>query len=241
MTERSVGRTVRIWRKRRNLSLTAAGALVGFSSTKLSLMENALHPTEPAEVIALALVYRVSSDAWKTIARRAAGDFPVNAVEDVKEIHSEVSVLREFGGCEIPRLLRSDEYAARLDSEDDPFRAEIVLSERALRHAADSRAENGHHLLGIVRLAQSGKLSVRVLRCPSDERPKAEESFAVLSFRHRQHDDVVFVERPRSNFYIEDPDTCQLLLQGFEALQHTALGPEESTDFIAELAEGCLG
>lgn len=240
MTERSVGRTVRTWRKQRSLSLTAAGALIGFSGAKLSLMENALHPTDPTEVIALALIYRVNSATWKPIARQAAGDFVINAAEDVRDVHPEVSILREFGGDGLPPLHRSPEYTARLASADEPLQSEILVSEDAVRQAAGKRSESVH-LMNIVRLAESGRISVRVLRCHTDEMPQATESFAVLSFRHPQHDDVVFVERPCSNSYIEDPVACQLLLQGFEALKRATSGAEESTDFIAELVEGRLG
>ncbi|MGZ3144450.1 helix-turn-helix domain-containing protein [Lentzea chajnantorensis] len=39
--ERALGRKLAAWRHLRQLSLTEAGRLVGFSSAKLSMMENA--------------------------------------------------------------------------------------------------------------------------------------------------------------------------------------------------------
>lgn len=219
------------------MSLTAAGDVVGFSGAKLSLMENALHRTEPVEVIALALAYRVNCEAWKPIAAQASGDLTVNAADDVEEISPEVSVLREFGGDGLPPLFHNDDYAARLDSDDDPLRTEIVVVEEAVRQASDKHVERSH-LMNIVRLAERGRMSVHVIRGHTDAEQEVKRSFACLSFRHRQHEDVVFVERPGSHSYIEDPVACQLLLQGFEALKRTALEPAESTDLIAELVEG---
>ncbi|MET8764886.1 hypothetical protein, partial [Lentzea sp. NPDC004782] len=45
--ERAVGRKLAGWRNALDLSLTEAGGRVGFSSAKLSMMENAMQPSAP--------------------------------------------------------------------------------------------------------------------------------------------------------------------------------------------------
>lgn len=233
MAERSVGRAVRAWRHQRGFSLAQAGELVGFSSAKLSMIENALQPTEQAEVIALGLAYRVRCEVWKRISGRAAGKLPFNAAEDFEEVSAEARVVRAYGGDTIPQLLHSREFMARLDSEHDQLQLEVVVTEGALR-----LAQGGTTLLDVVRLAECGRIDVRVLTDQGDEQPRAGGAFAVLSFMHKQHHEVVFVERSQPNSYIEDPVVCQLVLQSFKTFQHSALGPQETVDLIAELAEG---
>jgi transcriptional regulator with XRE-family HTH domain len=234
MTERSVGRAVRTWRHQRGFSLAQAGELVGFSSAKLSMIENALQPVEQAEVIALGLAYRVKCELWKRIAGRAAGKLPFNVAEDFKEVSAEARVVRAYGADAIPQLLRSRSFMARLDSDRDPLQLEVLVAEVALR-----QSKGGMILLDVVRLAECGRIDVRVLADRNVEQPRAGGAFAVLSFMHRQHHEVVFVERSQPSSYIEDPVACQLVLRSFETLrQHSALGPQESVDLIAELAEG---
>jgi len=53
--ERAIGRQLAGWRNERELSLTEADRRVGFSSAKLSMMENAVQPSAPVDVMALNL------------------------------------------------------------------------------------------------------------------------------------------------------------------------------------------
>lgn len=193
------------------------------------MIENALQPIEQAEVIALGLAYSVNGTTWKQIAKRAAGELPVNAAEDLKEILSEAGTLRTYGDA-ILQLLHMREFAARLESADVPLPVEVVITGTATNEA-DASA-----LLEIVRLAEGGRLKVHVLIEPPDGRSQPNEPFVLLSFAHKQHNDVVFAGRSQS--YIEDPVACRLISQSFETLRHSGLGSQESINFIAELADG---
>ena len=55
--ERAIGRQLAGWRAERELSLAEAGQRVGFSSAKLSMMENAGQPAAPGDSLALGYVY----------------------------------------------------------------------------------------------------------------------------------------------------------------------------------------
>lgn len=236
MAERSIGRAVRLWRKERDLSLAEAAELFGFATGTISMIENAIRPTDPEEVIALGLAYRVKGEVRKPIAKRAAREAARrerersqvssrDAWDDLSDVCGEVSVVRAYGGSSIPSLPHS--WIDRIDS-DDPLRMEIVATEDAVRQAP---REN---LLNLVRLAEHEHLDVRV---HAGQRG-AESSFLLLSFAHRYYSDVVFVEQAGVGSYVEDPMVCQLVRQSFLALQRSALGPQESVDFIAEVAEG---
>lgn len=239
MAERSIGRTVRLWRNQRGLSLAAAGELLGFSSAKLSMIENALRPTVQTEIIALGLTYRVKCDEWKQLAERAARETnkraddasALNAAEDFEDVCLEVSALRASGTDVLCQLLQSQKYLARIDCDGDPLRTEALVTEDAIRHAVRKSATTGSTLLNVVRLAERERLKVCVLT--GDELPLEQPSLLLLSFPNKQHHDVVLAD----GSYIDHPRACQLASQAFDALLHSALEPQRSIDVIAELIE----
>lgn len=231
MAERSVGRAVRRWRDERGLSLAEAGRLLGFSSAKLSMIENALRPIDQAEAIALGIAYRVMPDAWQRAAACANDGSVLDAAEDFEDVHTEVTAVRAYGENVITRLLQSHGYMARVDSDIDPIEVEIVVAEAAVRRT--SRLA----LLNVVDLVERKRLDVRISNEAGDERPST-GTLLHLTFPHKRHDDVVFVERSRSSSYIEDTVACQLIRQSFETVQRAALGTQESINLIAELADG---
>ena len=65
--ERAVGRQLAGWRNERELSLTEAGERVGFSSAKLSMMENAIQPSASLDIMALGYVYKVPTPEWQLV------------------------------------------------------------------------------------------------------------------------------------------------------------------------------
>ncbi len=239
MAERSIGRTVREWRNQRGLSLAEAGELLGISAAKLSLMENALGPMDPAEIIAAGLAYRMKGAAWKQLVKLAVGDRNLRAAEDVTQIYPQVSVLRAYADNAIPRLLHSPGYADRMDSDNDPLEVKVVVTADAISRFAGESPGTSAPLIELVRLAERGRLSVQVLLEPSEEPRSPGAAFTFLSFLHKQHNDVVFAEREQEQegSYIEDPVVCQLMSQAFEQLQRAALDPQQSINFIAESAE----
>lgn len=74
MTERSIGRNLRIWRDARGMSLSEAAKLVRFSSAKLSTMENAVQPLDPLDIMCVGHAYERSILEWKEQARRAEAE-----------------------------------------------------------------------------------------------------------------------------------------------------------------------
>ncbi|MCR3748140.1 helix-turn-helix transcriptional regulator [Lentzea californiensis] len=123
MTERSVGRVLRRWRDTLGLSLAEASAKARFSSAKLSMIENAVQPLDPLDIMVLGHVYGVPNDAWKREVRRAepvsdmrttpgtrTNNVTLNAAEDVDDVYLEATTLRMFGADIIPRCLQTPEY-----------------------------------------------------------------------------------------------------------------------------------
>lgn len=123
MAERSIARILRNWRNETSLSLAEVTDRAGISGSTLSLVENALQPPDPLDVMQLGCTYKLSHAIWKKQARRAcdaerkrAGtedgsvSAELDAVKDFHEACLEAVTVRAFGADMIPRLFQAPAY-----------------------------------------------------------------------------------------------------------------------------------
>ncbi|SMC85554.1 Scr1 family TA system antitoxin-like transcriptional regulator [Lentzea albidocapillata] len=147
MAERSVGRVLRRWRDNLGLSLAEASAKARFSSAKLSMIENAVQPLDPLDIMVLGHVYGVPNDVWKQEVRRAeppsskraipstpTNSLTLNAAEDVDEVYLEAATLRVFGADIIPRCLQTPGYRLAAREMGRPTYAADDAARRAEVH-----------------------------------------------------------------------------------------------------------
>lgn len=131
--ERAIGRQLAGWRNERELSLTEAGQRVGFSSAKLSMMENAVQPSAPVDVMALGYVYKVPTPEWQAVVLRAQYAEQVraralgNAVSfdpaaDFANLVFEATLLRVFTTDLVPAVFQLTGYTDAALQADDPVR-----------------------------------------------------------------------------------------------------------------------
>ncbi|MFD9705890.1 helix-turn-helix domain-containing protein [Lentzea sp. NPDC059081] len=131
--ERAIGRQLAGWRDERELSLTEAGQRVGFSSAKLSMMENAVQPSAPVDIMALGYVYKVPTPEWQLAVLRAqyaerirkcAPDELLNfdAAADFANLVFEATLLRTFTTDLVPAVLQLAGYTDAALQTDDPVR-----------------------------------------------------------------------------------------------------------------------
>ncbi|MDX8031729.1 helix-turn-helix transcriptional regulator [Lentzea sp. BCCO 10_0856] len=131
--ERAIGRQLAGWRAERELSLTEAGQRVGFSSAKLSMMENAVQPSAPVDVMALGYVYKVPNPEWQAVmlraqyAERARGRVANNGVNfdpaaDFANLVFEATVLRVFSMDLVPTVFQLPGYTDGVMQSEDPVR-----------------------------------------------------------------------------------------------------------------------
>ncbi|WP_143138620.1 Scr1 family TA system antitoxin-like transcriptional regulator [Lentzea waywayandensis] len=96
----------------------------------------------------------------------------------------------------------------------------VVLTKRAIHQVVGNPAITNAALMQLVHLSDFDHFTVQV---PDDElcaEIRPESSYCHLNFPHEQHNDVVYLESAGRGRYIEDPTTCQLIRQGFKALQN---------------------
>ncbi|HWO64552.1 MAG TPA: helix-turn-helix transcriptional regulator [Umezawaea sp.] len=147
MLERAIGRTLRKWRRSRDLSLVEAGSLLRCSNAKISMMENAVRPVNPTDVMAAGFAYQVSGperdklygDAvWAKQQRLLAGveeNLLFDAALDYIELEFEASLLRIFRFDLLPGLLQIPEYTRATIRADDLDRAEVILAQQEVIRA----------------------------------------------------------------------------------------------------------
>ncbi|SFR10553.1 hypothetical protein SAMN04488564_103422 [Lentzea waywayandensis] len=131
MAERAIGRTLRKWRDATDMSLAEACKEAGFSIAQLSMMENALRPFDPLNVMILGRVYELPNEVWKQQARRAEfaaeerkkiryrqSAYDLDEAKDADEARLEAAAIRTFGADTIPRLIQTADYRASITQPD---------------------------------------------------------------------------------------------------------------------------
>lgn len=134
--ERAIGRSIAAWRNERGFSLTEAGMRVGFSSAKLSTMENAVQPSAPMDIMALGYVYRVPAARWQEVVlqaqyagrRRSGPRRPelFDPAADFAHLVFEATSLRAFTTDLVPTVFQLADYASAVTRVDDPDRAAVL-------------------------------------------------------------------------------------------------------------------
>ena len=131
--ERAIGRQLARWRAERELSLTEAGQRVGFSGAKLSMMENAVQPSAPVDVMALGYVYKVPTPEWQAVVlqaqyaeharTRALNNAPnFDPAADFANLVFESTLLRMFTTDLVPAVFQLPGYTNAVMQNDDPVR-----------------------------------------------------------------------------------------------------------------------
>jgi len=267
--ERAIGRQLARWRNERELSLTEASQRVGFSSAKLSTMENAVQPSAPVDIMALGYVYKMPTAEWQAVvvqaqyAEQARASAFRNAVNfdpatDFPNLVFEAMSLSAFTADLVPTILQLNGYANATMQIDDPVRAagaamareawfsrlndkdplmvHAVFPEAALWQMVGGPRVMWAQLLHLMEVSEHSVVTVQVVSRGAGAYPAMGSPFTLLSFPHRQHNDVVYLETFLKSEYVEDPVSTEQCAQRFEALQQLALSPGESLELIAEAA-----
>jgi transcriptional regulator with XRE-family HTH domain len=139
--ERAIGRSLATWRDDRGFSLTEAGMRVGFSSAKLSTMENAVQPSAPVDIMALAYVYRVPPEEWQAVVlqaqhaerERSEPRRPqlFDPIADFAHLVFEATSLRVFTIDLVPAVFQLGDYSKAVVRVDDAERGFALERVRA--------------------------------------------------------------------------------------------------------------
>ena len=267
--ERAIGRQLARWRNERGLSLTEAGQRVGFSSAKLSTMENAVQPSAPVDIMALGYVYKVPTPEWQAVVlqaqhaeqartpgRTSTPNFDPAA--DFVNLVCEATLLRVFTTDLVPTVFQLPGYTNAAMQTDDPVRTartamareawsarlgdkdplavQAVFPEAVLWQVVGGPRVTKAQLLHLMEVSEHPVVTVQVVPRGTGAYPAMGSPFTLLSFPHRQHNDVAYLETFFKSEYVEDPALTEQCARRFEGLQQVALNPGESLELIAEAA-----
>jgi hypothetical protein len=195
---------------------------------------------------------------WDAVGKDALVDDALVYVE----LESEATKVRTFKIDLIDGLLQTAEYAAaviranspratdavvrqRVDARSrrqdrltgvNPIHVEAIMTEGALRTQVGGPDVMRRQLQRLVELAALPNVDLRILPA-TGAYPAMGTPFYVLSFASR-YPDVGYIELLDKGVYLEEPDDVEPYIIRFGALRDVALGPGDSSDFIAEIARG---
>ncbi|MFD9704341.1 Scr1 family TA system antitoxin-like transcriptional regulator [Lentzea sp. NPDC059081] len=174
LQNRAVGRALALWRRESGLSLVEVSERVHWSTAKTSMLQNALIPIVDADVVALALAYRISNERRAPVvlgAQRArdpikfdllTGDASSCVGWTYDEVESEASHVRAVALDVLPPFVRTSEYESALRH----VQVDAML-EQNHRHYSDAhRARVTSHLTEGPSLRLDLILGEAVLRRP---------------------------------------------------------------------------
>lgn len=209
--ERSIGRQLAWWRDERGLSLAEASQRVGFSSAKLSTMENAVKPSTPLDIMALGYVYNVPPE-WQAVVLRAeyaktarmsggSAEPLFDPTADFANLVFEATELRAFTTDLVPTGLQLRSYAhaagsperiaqlamvreawaTRLGDKDPPM-VEAVFPEGVLWPVVGGPRVMKAQLLHLMEISEHSTVTVQVIPVVAEAYPAMGCPFTLLAF-----------------------------------------------------------
>lgn len=131
------------------------------------------------------------------------------------------------------RLRRQREVLYR----DDPPLVHAVLDEAVLRRMPTDTVTATEQLRHLVTLTDRN-VKIQIVPFTAGLYPPMASPFFILSFSNQADLDVVYLESSMSEELIESPGRIEVYHMSFDAIRDKALSPEESIDFINQVAEG---
>ena len=118
---------------------------------------------------------------------------------------------------------------------DDPLILRVVLDEAALRRLLGMGQLVSNQLRRLVEATGMSNVDLRILPFMGGAHGGMIGPFAILSFSDSADPDVVHIEHPTGDLYLDQDSETRRYGLLFEHLESVALTPDRSTDFLVEL------
>ncbi|HEU0089610.1 MAG TPA: DUF5753 domain-containing protein [Pseudonocardiaceae bacterium] len=183
--------------------------------------------------------------------------------EGYLSLESEASRILTYQPDVIPGLLQTHDYARRVLAQhpltvmpyeiersaqlrrarqsrltsDDPVELDAVINEGALRRMVGGPAVLCDQLAYLLTMLDLPNVLIRVLPFAAGEHPGTNGPFAVLEFPDPEDPHIVHLDVLITSYYLTGLREVGAYQLAHERLRALALGPDESRDRIAALAE----
>ncbi|MEU5093936.1 helix-turn-helix transcriptional regulator [Streptomyces sp. NPDC020996] len=131
------------------------------------------------------------------------------------------------------RMRRQD----RITAPENPLRLWTVMDEAALRRVVGNRSLMRDQLEHLVEQSQLPHVTVQVIPFEMGAHPGLNGQYAILEFPDAADSSVVYIEGVTSDLYLEKANDVQKYSVMYEHLRAQALNPDQSRQFIADIAK----
>ncbi|MFJ9537095.1 helix-turn-helix domain-containing protein [Streptomyces sp. NPDC101225] len=125
----------------------------------------------------------------------------------------------------------------RITAPENPLRLWTVMDEAALRRVVGHRSLMRDQLEHLVEQSQLPHVTVQVIPFDMGAHPGLNGQYAILEFPDAADSSVVYIEGVTSDLYLEKANDVQKYSVMYEHLRAQALNPDQSRQFIADIAK----
>ncbi|MFE7167103.1 MULTISPECIES: helix-turn-helix domain-containing protein [Streptomyces] len=125
----------------------------------------------------------------------------------------------------------------RITAPENPLRLWTVMDEAALRRVVGNRSLMRDQLEHLVEQSQLPHVTVQVIPFDMGAHPGLNGQYAILEFPDAADSSVVYIEGVTSDLYLEKANDVQKYSVMYEHLRAQALNPDQSRQFIADIAK----
>jgi transcriptional regulator with XRE-family HTH domain len=122
-------------------------------------------------------------------------------------------------------------------NDQDPPELWVVLDEAVLRRLVGGAITMRSQLDRLIELADFPKITLQVMPFKTGAHAGMDGSFLIIRFPEIADPDVVYLEHPTADIYLEQPENIHRFTRLFDHLLATALDPTDSVAFITALAK----
>lgn len=120
-------------------------------------------------------------------------------------------------------------------SKPEPPQYLVILDEAVLRRPVGSRQVMADQLAHIARCAKEPHIDVRVVPFERGDHTGLDGTYVVMEFAKARP--IVHLEHKRSSLFIDEPDDVAPFHAATDTLIATALGPQDSLEFVASAVD----
>jgi hypothetical protein len=129
--------------------------------------------------------------------------------------------------------LRMDRQALLAKQKSPQYR--VVIDEAALRRTVGDRQVMRAQLRRLIDASALENVTLQVLPFAAGAHPGIDGEFTIFSYRESTDPDVVYIENPVGEAYIEDSAATQRYNSIFQHLQTAALDPAQAIQVLADI------
>jgi transcriptional regulator with XRE-family HTH domain len=207
----------------------------------------------------LALAREARQSPWW----RSYSDIAPTTLLELIDYETAASAISQFEPLLVPGILQTEDYARAVlrvfqgegsPAERVPALVELrtrrrdllndenapdfsfVLDEAVIRRPAVNGEVMRQQLTHLVDLADQKNVTIQVVPFNAGLYPGIKGPFQVIEFDGEPDESVAFLEGPRGDTIIEEPEETEVYLDAFRRIEQLALKPGESVDLLRKVA-----